>query len=32
MKYAEFMHAAKKMKNLPKSAKDIYFPELYQGK
>ena len=32
MKYAEFMHAAKKMKHLPKSVTDIYFPELYQGK
>lgn len=32
MKYAEFMHAVKKMKNLPKSWKDIYFPGIYSGK
>jgi len=32
MKYAEFMHAAKKMKHLPGSVTDIYFPELFQGK
>lgn len=32
MKYAEFMHAAKKMKHLPNSVTDIYFPELFQGK
>jgi NitT/TauT family transport system substrate-binding protein len=32
MKYAEFMHGVKKLKHLPKSPKDVYFPELYQGK
>ena len=32
MKFAEFMHAAKRLKNMPKSVKDIYFPELFQGK
>lgn len=31
MKYAEFMHAVKKLKNLPTSAKDVFFPELYQA-
>jgi NitT/TauT family transport system substrate-binding protein len=31
MKYAEFMHTAKKLKNLPKSEKDVFFPELYQA-
>jgi NitT/TauT family transport system substrate-binding protein len=32
MKYAEFMHSVKKIKNLPKSWKDVYFPEIYKGK
>src|SRR3569623_265150 len=32
MKYAEFMHSVKKLKHLPKSSKDVYFPELYQDK
>ena len=32
MKYAEFMHSVKKLKHLPKSAQDVYFPELYQSK
>lgn len=32
MKYAEFMHRVRTLKNMPKSWKDIYFPEIYEGK
>lgn len=32
MKYAQFMHEVKQIKTLPKSWKDVYFPEIYQGK
>src|SRR5579885_599342 len=32
MKYAEFMRAVKKIKNAPKSWKDVYFPEIYKSK
>lgn len=32
MKYAQFMYDVKKIKTLPKSWKDVYFPELYENK
>lgn len=30
MRYAEFMHRIAKLKTLPGSARDVYFPELYE--
>lgn len=32
MKYAEFLHRVKKMKNMPRSWQDVYFPEIYEEK